>query len=139
MATQRVPALEFPVQPIYPATNHTPGVRTFYVASESKPGTRYAVQYIRKPGMNRWQCSCPQFFFRCVARRRHCKHIHEVSRKAQAAHGVSRLGLSPSPAEVRPTLEWESRRRPSPQRQHRFSNSARLRASLRLEVNRVPS
>lgn len=99
MAKQRVPAPEFPVQagsqPAHfrAANNHTPGVRTFYVGSESKPGTEYAVQHIRKPGMNRWQCSCPQFFFRCVARGRHCKHIRELSRQAQAAHGVSRLGL----------------------------------------------
>ena len=48
------------------AEHHQSGIRTFYVSSESKPGIEYTVQRIRKPGMNRWQCSCPQFFFRCV-------------------------------------------------------------------------
>jgi hypothetical protein len=57
------------------AAHHASGIRTFYVPSDSKLGTEYAVQHIRKPGMNRWQCSCPQFFFRCAAKRRHCKHI----------------------------------------------------------------
>jgi hypothetical protein len=61
-----------------PSEHHASGIRTFYVASDSKPGTEYSVQHIRKRGMNRWQCSCPQFFYRCVARRRHCKHIRFV-------------------------------------------------------------
>ena len=61
-----------------PASHHAPGVWTFYVSSESLSGTDYVVQHIRRRGMNRWQCSCPQFFFRCVARRRHCKHIRLV-------------------------------------------------------------
>jgi hypothetical protein len=63
---------------VRPAEHHTLGIRTFYVASDSQPGVEYAVQHIRKQGMNRWQCSCPQFFFRCAAKRRHCKHIHFV-------------------------------------------------------------
>jgi predicted nucleic acid-binding Zn finger protein len=58
-----------------PASHHAPGVWTFYVSSES---TDYVVQHIRRRGMNRWQCTCPNFFFRCVARRRHCKHIRLV-------------------------------------------------------------
>jgi hypothetical protein len=61
-----------------PSKHHAPGVWTFYVSSESIAGTEHVVQHIRRRGMNRWQCSCPQFFFRCVARRRHCKHIHLV-------------------------------------------------------------
>jgi hypothetical protein len=61
-----------------PSEYRASGVRTFYVASDSRLGTEYSVQHIRKPGMNRWQCSCPQFFYRCVARRRHCKHIRFV-------------------------------------------------------------
>src|ERR1700730_10330047 len=60
------------------AEHHASGIRTYCVGSESQPGTEYAVQHFRKPGMCRWQCSYPQFFFRCVARRRHCKHIHFV-------------------------------------------------------------
>ena len=63
-----------------PSEHRASGVRMFYVSSDSKPGVEYAVQHIRKAGMDRWQCSCPQFFYRCLARRRHCKHIHFVRR-----------------------------------------------------------
>ena len=59
-----------------PSQHHAPGIRTFYVSGDS--GSEYVVQRIRRGGMNRWQCSCPNFFFRCVSRRRHCKHIHAV-------------------------------------------------------------
>jgi hypothetical protein len=63
---------------VRPSEHRASGTHTFYVGSDSKPGTEYSVQHIRKRGMNRWQCSCPQFFYRCVARRRHCKHIRFV-------------------------------------------------------------
>jgi hypothetical protein len=61
-----------------PSQHHAAGIRTFYVASDSHAETEYTVQHIRRPGMNRWQCSCLQFFFRCVVQLRHCKHIHFV-------------------------------------------------------------
>jgi hypothetical protein len=60
----------------HPSKHHAPGVWTFYVSGAA--GTEYTVQHIRRRGMNRWQCSCPNFFFRCVSRRRHCKHIRAV-------------------------------------------------------------
>ena len=60
------------------AEHHSAGIHTFYVTSETQPGVEYCVQRIRKPGMRRWQCNCPQFFYRCAAKRRHCKHIHWV-------------------------------------------------------------
>jgi hypothetical protein len=63
---------------VRPAEHHTSGIHTFYVGSDSQPGVEYSVQHICKTGMNRWQCSCPQHFYRCVARRRHSKHIHFV-------------------------------------------------------------
>jgi hypothetical protein len=62
---------------IRPVSHQACGIRTFYVS-----GNEYVVQHIRRRGMNRWQCSCPNFFFRCVARRRHCKHIHAVRTSA---------------------------------------------------------
>jgi hypothetical protein len=65
-----------------PAQHHASETHTFYVSSDSLAGTEYTVQHIRRRGMNRWQCSCPNFFFRCVSRRRHCKHIHVVRRAA---------------------------------------------------------
>ena len=70
---------------IRPAEHHSAGTRTFYVGSESQPGVEYSIQHIRKPGMNRWQCSCPQFFYRCAAKRRHCKHIRFVRCAPDAA------------------------------------------------------
>jgi len=73
------------VPTVRPAEHHSSGIRTYYVPSDSHPGTEYAVQHIRKPGMNRWQCSCPHFYFRCAAKRRHCKHIR-----------VARLAASPA-------------------------------------------
>jgi hypothetical protein len=42
-----------------PSQHATTGIRTFYVSSESREGVEYAVQRIRRSGMNRWQCSCP--------------------------------------------------------------------------------
>ena len=58
-----------------------PGVRLIYVSSESRPGVDYAVQHIRRAGQNRWFCSCPQFVYRCLARRRHCKHVRFARRQ----------------------------------------------------------
>lgn len=80
-----IPVVSLPVQSVIrPAQNHSQGIHTYYVPSNSKPGVEYAVQQIRKPGMNRWQCSCPQFFFRCAAKRRHCKHVRIVRRELAA-------------------------------------------------------
>lgn len=81
------------------AEHHTFGIRTFYVSSESQPGVEYCVQHIRKSGMNRWQCSCPQFFYRCAAKRRHCKHIRLV-RCGDVR--VPSVGAGSYPTEVRP-------------------------------------
>jgi hypothetical protein len=72
-----------------PSQHRASGIHTYYVASDSHASTEYTVQHIRRPGMCRWHCSCPQFFYRCVVRRRVCKHVHfvqQASRKvAQAA------------------------------------------------------
>lgn len=73
------------------AQNHTPGVRTFYIASESNPETEYVAQFIRRAGMRRWFCDCADFKFRRLARKRHCKHLHELAARAREAHGISRL------------------------------------------------
>ena len=72
-----------------PAEHHTAGIHTFYVASESQRGVEYTVQHIRKSGMNRWQCSCPNFFYRCVAKRRHCKHVRFVRHGAKETVAVA--------------------------------------------------
>jgi hypothetical protein len=73
------------------ANNRTPGVRTFYVGSESTPSVEYVVQFIRRARQRRWFCDCADFKFRRLARKRHCKHIHELAVLARLAHGVTRL------------------------------------------------
>jgi len=81
-----------------PANNKTPGVRTFYVQSESQPGVQYVAQFIRRAHQCRWFCDCADFKFRRLARRRHCKHLHELTAMAREAHGVARLARTISVA-----------------------------------------
>lgn len=76
------------------AHNHTPGVRTFYVASESTPGAHYIAQHVRRAGQRRWFCDCADFKFRRLARKRHCKHLRELAAMARDAHGVARLATA---------------------------------------------
>ena len=76
------------------ANNHTLGVRTFYVASQSNAGAQYVVQFIRRAGQRRWFCDCGDFKFRKPARKRHCKHIHQLTALVREAHGVSHLVIS---------------------------------------------
>src|SRR6059036_2570443 len=51
------------------ANNHAPGVRTFYVLSESTPVNHYVVQFIRRSRQRRWFCDCADFKFRRLARK----------------------------------------------------------------------
>jgi len=76
---------------IIAALNRTPGVRTFYVESESRPGTQYVAQFIRRARQRRWFCECRDFTFRRLAHKRHCKHLHQLTAMAREAHGVARL------------------------------------------------
>ena len=48
------------------------------VPSDTRPGTTYKVAFIRKPGMERWTCSCPDQVMMRTATGRHCKHIKAV-------------------------------------------------------------
>lgn len=70
------------------ASNRTPGLRTFYVESETHPEQQpYIVQHIRRAGMNRWSCSCKDFIFRRQAKGtwKFCKHIRAVAEMRAAA------------------------------------------------------
>jgi hypothetical protein len=87
------PAAPRRVLAIRAANNQTPGVRTFYVESESHPETEYVVQFIRRAHQCRWFCNCPDFTFRRLPRRRHCKHLHELTAIVREVHGVSRLAV----------------------------------------------
>lgn len=60
------------------ANNKQPGVHTYYIHSDS--GADYVVVHVRRAGMNRWSCNCPDFTFRRQAKGTHrsCKHIRSV-------------------------------------------------------------
>jgi len=73
------------------ANNHTPGVCTFYVASESKSDVQYVAQHIRRSHQRRWFCDCADFKFRRLSRKRHCKHLRHLAALAREAHGISPL------------------------------------------------
>ena len=93
-SVQEIPVAEPLSMTIRAANNRTPGVRTFYVTSQSRVGARYVVQFIRRAGQRRWFCDCGDFKFRMLARKRHCKHIHQLTALAREAHGVSHLVIS---------------------------------------------
>jgi hypothetical protein len=73
------------------ANNCMAGLRIFYVSSESKPGTQYVAQHVRRSHQRRWFCDCADFKFRRLSRKRHCKHLRHLAAMAREAHGVSRL------------------------------------------------
>lgn len=70
------------------ASNRTAGLRTYYCESESHPDKPpYVIQHIRRAGMRRWTCSCPDFIFRRQVKGSHraCKHIRAVREMRAAA------------------------------------------------------
>jgi hypothetical protein len=48
------------------------------VNSATRPGLKHIVAFIRKPGMERWSCTCEDQLFDKTAKRRHCTHIKQV-------------------------------------------------------------
>jgi hypothetical protein len=56
-------------------TNKKAGVKTIFVTGDS--GKEYVVQFVRRVGMRRVSCTCPDFTFRGSTKRTHraCKHI----------------------------------------------------------------
>lgn len=71
------------------ANNKQPGVKTFYV--EGDHGTIYTVQYIRRNHQRRLYCSCADFLYRRLARKRHCKHAKFVAWIIRESHGIRQL------------------------------------------------
>ena len=86
------------------ANNHTKGVRTYYVVGDS--GNEYVVQFIRRAGMRRESCNCPDFTYRRSLKRtyRACKHIKEV-RLARRATFEARKTSTSNVVEFRPSVE----------------------------------
>jgi len=93
-SVQEIPIDEPLSTTIRAANNRTPGVRSFHVASQSRVGAQYVVQFIRRAGQRRWFCDCGDFKFRKLARKRHCKHVHQLTALVREAHGVSHLVIS---------------------------------------------
>jgi predicted nucleic acid-binding Zn finger protein len=76
------------------ANNKTAGVKTVYVTGDS--GKEYIVQFVRRAGMRRELCSCPDFTFRGSLKRSHrsCKHIraaraHRKAEREAARHNAA--------------------------------------------------
>ena len=74
---------------ILPAQHHASGVQHFYVHSDS--GKDYVASHIRTSHRREWHCSCPDFIFRRLARRRHCKHLRELTAMVKLAGGLRKL------------------------------------------------
>lgn len=74
---------------ILPAQHHAHGVQHFYVKSDS--GKDYVASYIRTGHRREWHCTCPDYTFRKLARRRHCKHLRELAAMAKLAGGIAKL------------------------------------------------
>lgn len=72
------------------ANNKTAGVKTVYVTGDS--GKEYVVQFVRRAGMRRELCSCPDFTFRGSLKRsyRSCKHIRAARAHRQAEREAAR-------------------------------------------------
>jgi predicted nucleic acid-binding Zn finger protein len=84
------------------ADNHTQGVHTYYVKGDS--GNEYVVQFIRRAGMRRESCTCPDFTFRRSLKRtyRACKHIKAVRADRRAAFEARK---APNVVPFEPSLE----------------------------------
>lgn len=74
---------------VLPAKHHAHGVQHFYVKSES--GHDYVVTYIRSTHRREWHCTCPDYTFRRLAQRRHCKHLKQLIEMTRLAGGVAKL------------------------------------------------
>lgn len=74
------------------------GVRFFYVLGDS--GTQYVVAFVRREGMRRVTCNCPDFTYRRQTKRsgRYCKHIKSVLDSVR----ISKTGLAVVPNLVTP-------------------------------------
>ena len=57
-------------------------------------GAQYVVQFIRRAGQRRRFCDYGDFKFRKLARKRHCKHIHQLTALLRQAHGLFHLVIS---------------------------------------------
>lgn len=66
------------------AANKKAGIKTVYVTGDS--GKQYVVQFVRRAGMRRVLCSCPDFMFRGSTKRTHnsCKHIRAARKEHQS-------------------------------------------------------
>ena len=59
------------------------------VPSRSRTGLNHVVTYIRKPGMERWTCTCEDQIFNKTVKSRHCDHIKLVRSQEAALKTLS--------------------------------------------------
>ena len=76
------------------AKTNPQGVKIFYILSNS--GHRYTAQFIRRAGMRRWDCTCPDFTYRRQAKGsyRACKHIHFMTCTGKSIPKVRKMDRS---------------------------------------------
>jgi hypothetical protein len=59
------------------------------VPSSSTVGVTHTVTFIRKPGMERWACTCLDQLFDKLPKRRHCTHIKQVRQQIESQRQVA--------------------------------------------------
>lgn len=64
-----------------------PGVRTFYVLSDS--GVEYALKY--NSATRKWSCCCPDWFHRHSVTGGNCKHITQLKQLVARNGGLRRI------------------------------------------------
>ena len=74
------------------AASKTTGIRFFYVRSTPQ-STERVVTHIRRAGMDRWTCNCPDFTFRGQLKKSHraCKHVRFARASARLASHFKNL------------------------------------------------
>lgn len=80
---------ENPCFSVLPAQHRGGNARHFYIRSTS--GRDYVATYIRTARRREWFCSCPDFQFRRLAQRRHCKHLRQLVEMVKLAGGLRKL------------------------------------------------
>lgn len=80
---------ENPCFVVLPAQHRGGNAQHFYIRSTS--GRDYVASYIRTARRREWHCTCPDYTFRRLAQRRHCKHLRQLIEMVRLAGGLRKL------------------------------------------------
>lgn len=80
---------EKPCFAVLPAQHRGGNAQHFYIRSTSSHD--YVASYIRTAHRREWHCTCPDYTFRRLAQRRHCKHLRQLVEMVKLAGGVRKL------------------------------------------------